>query len=72
MNIIGTVKPTESNETYFVGWDENERTVYLGSKVSGPWIEIGKDISYESIAIKYAQNYVNSKIDQLNMLYIFD
>jgi len=70
MNIIGTIKTKNTEETYFVGWEEHEKTVYLSSKLSGPWIEVGRDIIYECNAINYAQNYIDSKIQQHNILSI--
>jgi len=65
MNIIGTVKQNNIGESYFVGWEEYERIVYISPNISGPWIEVEQDVMYENVAIATAQNYVDSKNQQL-------
>lgn len=65
MNIIGTIKQDNNGESYFVGWEQYEKTVYISPNVNGPWKEIEKDIMFESVAFVFAQNYINLKIKQL-------
>ncbi|MFC2138283.1 hypothetical protein ACFLTE_08920 [Bacteroidota bacterium] len=63
--IVGTVQPKTEDISYFVSWNENDRIVYLSPNITGPWIEIENDVGFESVAMVFAQNYVNKRHKQL-------
>ena len=63
--IVGTVQPKTEDTPYYISWNENDKIVYISPSMTGPWIEIENDVSYASVALVFAQNYVNKRHAQL-------
>jgi len=62
--IVGNIQPKKEDTPYYVSWNENERIVYISPSMTGPWIEIEHDVSFASVAMVFAQNYVNKRYAQ--------